>query len=321
MKKFLIICGVVLLIIVVIMYVRNNRLEKVMSSPVVSAGTYERRVISDGDERRYLLYVPASYDWTAPQPLVLFFHGGGGGMFQAMEDYNWQQKADQEGFALAFMHGSSRRGGNLINTWNAGECCAYARDNNIDDVTYTRRVVSDIQSYLSIDQEKIFATGFSNGAMMTYRLACEASDLFAAIAPVSGTDNTISCNPANPISIIHIHARDDEAAKFDGGSGRQFESTADWVTDFRSVADTMEIWLVYNQLSDESERVFENPGASCDLYTSGMTSVAMQLCALETGGHTWPGGPAAGRRSGVVPSQALDATAVIWDFFVTYGRP
>jgi polyhydroxybutyrate depolymerase len=315
--KFRKIIITIILIILVILLINflGNRNKNVLIGTITESGIYERSIINDGIHRKYSLYIPTSYNWNAPQPLVLFFHGGGGGMYQAIKDYNWQIKADKEGFALVYMHGSSRRNNKILNTWNAGECCAYARDNNIDDVSYVRLVVKDVKSLIKIDDKKIFATGFSNGAMMSYRLACEASDIFAAIAPVAGTDVTKSCNPENPVSVIHIHARDDEAAKFDGGSGRQFEDTAEWVSDFRSVADTVQLWLEYNDIKNSPKRILEKKDVYCDLYISSQKEVAIQLCVLENGGHTWPGGPSAGRRTGTVPSQALDATAVIWDFF------
>lgn len=286
----------------------------------IEAGTYEQTITSSDRERRYLLHIPPNIDTTRPLPLVMFFHGGGGGMFQAAEDYPWTAKADEAGFILVFGQGTSRRDGDLINTWNAGECCAYARDNDIDDIQYVEDVLADVKAKVAVDESKIFATGFSNGAMMSYRIACELSDTFTAIGAVSGTDNTTSCDPSTPVSVIHIHARDDEAAKFAGGSGRSFDENPEWVTDFRSVEDSFNQWLSYNGLADEPERVFTGEGVTCDLYATDTTSVAMQLCVLETGGHTWPGGAAAARRSGLEPNQALNATDVIWEFFLEHGR-
>ncbi len=76
------------------------------------------------------------------------------------------------------------------------------------------------QSQLSIDPNRIFATGMSNGGMMAFRLACEMSDVFKAIASVAGTDNTVVCKPSKPLSVVHIHARDDDHVLFVGGAGK-----------------------------------------------------------------------------------------------------
>ncbi len=324
-KRIVFVLVVVLLVVGYVVYERRSAaLPEVVidaTATAVAPGTYEETIVSSDRERRYLLHIPPGVDTTKPLPLVMFFHGGGGGMYQAAEDYPWKAKADAEGFILVFGQGTSRRDGDLINTWNAGECCAYARDNNIDDIQYVEDVLADLKTKVTIDESKIFATGFSNGSMMSYRIACELSDTFAAIGGVSGTDNTISCDPSTPISVIHIHAKDDTAAKFDGGSGRQFDENPEWVTDFRTVAESFALWLGYNGLADVPKRVFTGEGVTCDLYTQGAErGIAMELCVLETGGHTWPGGIAAARRSGLEPSQALDATGTIWDFFMEHGR-
>ncbi|KAF0178631.1 MAG: polyhydroxybutyrate depolymerase [Nitrospirae bacterium] len=88
-------------------------------------GQYEFAI---GNSRKYLLHIPASYNASRPTPLVLFLHGGGGHMEQAAADYGWREKADREGFVVAFPNGSSRVPGQRIATWNAVGCCGYARD-------------------------------------------------------------------------------------------------------------------------------------------------------------------------------------------------
>jgi polyhydroxybutyrate depolymerase len=317
MKKICVVLLVLVVILAVLVGARQIRESKRESQALVlgTPGTYEQTVVSGDRNRQYLLHIPATYTQGAPTPLVLFYHGGGGGMKQAAADYNWIEKSEQAGFIVVFMQGTSRHNTSLLNTWNAGECCAYARDNNIDDVQYTKDVLAAIVTTVTIDTEKIFATGFSNGAMMSHRLACEMSDTFAAIGAVSGTDNTQSCEPTVPISIMHIHAKNDDAAKYDGGSGRTFEDNPERDTDFTSVRTTIDRWLNRNGIMSDATRVLEVPGAVCDRYTDENT-VMVELCALDEGGHTWPGSDGAARHSGLVPSQALDATDVLWGFFM-----
>ena len=94
-------------------------------------------------------------------------------------------------------------------TWNAGNCCGGARDQNVDDVGFIRQIVANLTRQMNVDRQRIYATGMSNGGLMSYRLACEMSDVFKAIAPVAGTDNTRSCTPKQPVAVLHIHARND----------------------------------------------------------------------------------------------------------------
>ena len=279
---------------------------------VTGPGDYENVVMLGDVERRYLVHVPPSYDKVQALPLVLFFHGGGGNMNHSSRVYGLKEKANKEGFIIAFTNGDSRLPKDKFATWNAGNCCAYARDAKIDDVGYTKGVLQDIESKFAIDTNRVFATGMSNGGMMAHRLACEMADTFRAVASVTGTDGTLSCTPARPISVLHIHAKDDTHVLFDGGAGQDAFRDLDKVTDFVSVSDTIDRWVTRNQLDSTPNRVLEVTGAYCDLYTSSQNSTQVKLCVTDTGGHSWPGGIAI---RGKEPSRALNANDVIWDFF------
>ena len=80
------------------------------------------------------------------------------------------------------------RAGSSMLTWNGGNCCGYASENNVDDVGFTRAVLDDLAKVANVDAKRVFATGMSNGGILCYRLASEFSDRIAAIAPVCGTD-------------------------------------------------------------------------------------------------------------------------------------
>lgn len=272
-------------------------------------GDHEFKLESD---RKYLLHIPAGYSPAKPAPLVLFFHGGGGHMEQAADAYGWREKSDKEGFIVAFPNGTSRFPRQHLATWNAGNCCGSARDKNVDDVGFVRQVIADIQRQVPIDRARIFATGMSNGGMMSYRLACEAADIIRAVAAVAGTDNTQTCKPSQPVSVLHIHARDDTHVLFDGGAGKDAFRDESKVTDFTSVNDTIRRWIALNHAAGTPRRVLDVPGAIGDLYTSKQNSARIQLVVTETGGHSWPGGKAVRRKK---PSTAINATDMIWDFF------
>ena len=143
----------------------------------------------------------------------------------------------------------------------------------------------------------------------SYRLACEMSDVFKAIASVAGTDNTKTCSPKTPISVLHIHARNDELELFDGGAGRKSSK----VTPFVSVPNSIAKWVKFNGCSATPKRVFENTGAYCDAYSQCRGGVEVKLCVTETGGHSWPGGKKP--RGDAPTSTALSATDVISEFF------
>lgn len=264
------------------------------------------------NDRYYLLYVPASVHSSKAAPLVLMFHGGGGHAEQAAQAYGWQATADKYGFVLVFPNGSSRLPRARLATWNAGNCCGYARDEHIDDVAFVRQVIADVQRRVAVDPQRMFATGMSNGAMLSQRLACEMSDTFRAIAAVAGTDNTKQCTLQQPLSVLLIHAKDDTHVLYQGGAGKDAFRDDSKVTDFTSVPATLQRWRQRLQLTDVSAQTSTQPGAAFERYKSQDGRIELQLISTDTGGHSWPGSkPVRGK----TPSTAIAANEQIWQFF------
>ena len=138
-----------------------------------------------GRQRSYIVHVPPAAREGRPLPVVLNFHGGGGNA-EAQQKYSRMDAlADAEGFLVVYPDGTGRMADKLL-TWNAGTCCAYSVTNNVDDVGFTLALLADLEARQPVDRRRVYATGLSNGAMMAWRLAVEASDRIAAIAPVAG---------------------------------------------------------------------------------------------------------------------------------------
>ncbi|MEA3446040.1 MAG: PHB depolymerase family esterase, partial [Bacteroidota bacterium] len=164
------------------------------------------------DNRYYLQHLPPTYDPVVPSALVLALHGGFGSAPNLENQSGLSTKADQENFIVVYPEGIVGNFG--IRTWNAGGCCGYAVDNNIDDVGFIDQLLDTLIAGLSIDTSRIYVTGMSNGGFMAYRLACELSHRIAAIAPVAAT-MSFDCLPVNPVSIIHFHSYLDENIPYD----------------------------------------------------------------------------------------------------------
>ena len=163
-----------------------------------------------GSLRSYRTYVPASIDPSKAVPLVVMLHGGFGSGEQVESAYGWDAKADAEGFVVVYPDGQDR-------AWNAGTCCGKPAKEHVDDVAFIVQIVQAVQRQQHIDPRRIFATGVSNGAMMSYRLACETK-VFAAIAPVAGAQ-MVACDHPSPISVLHIHGAADTHVPLDGSPG------------------------------------------------------------------------------------------------------
>jgi len=280
----------------------------------LAAGDYEFAVNVNGDKRPYLVHIPPQSQAGQALPMVLALHGGLGNMHvQASERFYHQvSAAEKYGYIVVFPNGYSRLPGGKFATWNAGLCCGPAVKKHSDDVAVIRAIIKDMLQRAQVDAKRIFVDGMSNGGMMSYRLACELSGTVSAIAAVAGTDNTQRCQPAKPVAVLHIHAKDDDHVPFEGGKGQQ--SMADM--SFNSVPATIQKWVEINQANPQAERILEVPGAYCEIHRGGLAPV--QLCVTETGGHSWPGGSKP--RGGQAGSSAISANDVIWQFFNGQGR-
>ncbi len=275
-------------------------------------GTHDLTLEHGGQTRRYRVHVPRSYQPARPTPVVFSFHGGGGSAEIQSDDrlYGLISKSEQAGFIAVFPNGYSRLRSGKLATFNAGICCGPARDNGVDDVGFVRKIVADLKTRLNVDPDRITANGMSNGGMMSYRLACEAADIFRAIASVAGTDGMDQCRPVRPVSVLHIHARNDDMVLFGGGAGKDSRALAN----FRPVQETIARWVKLNACSPTPRKVLDLPGqANCESYTGCQGGVEVRLCVTETGGHSWPGGVKA--RTGERGSTAFNATDLIWDFY------
>lgn len=284
-----------------------------LSTKITKSGDYNFTLQHDGLTRLYRVHVPAAYDAAVPVALLVSLHGGGGNMAYQADDARYGQiaKSEREGYVVVFPNGFSKFKSGKFATWNAGNCCGAARDNHIDDVGFIRKIVERLTQQLNIDRKRIYATGMSNGGMMAYRLACEMSDVFSAIAPVAGSDNTRSCIPKNPVSVLHIHAKNDDHVLFNGGAGPGSRDPAS-VTDFNSVPNTIAKWVSLNSCGAMPQRVLEKPDAYCETYSGCKGGASVELCVTTTGGHSWPG---AEKTRGEPSSKAISANDVMWEFF------
>lgn len=281
-----------------------------VSKKIESPGTYTFKISVNDVDRFYMVHVPKSYKSTISSPLLFAIHGGGGNMkIQANDDYYKQiSKSEEIGSITVFPNGYSKFPSGSFATWNAGRCCGDARDKNMDEILFFKTMVKNLSSQLNIDPKRIYAAGMSNGGMMAYRLACELTDTFTAIAAVAGTDNTIDCKPNRPISILHIHAKDDDHVKYDGGAGKS-AAPAEKITDFKSVPETISKWVKFNQCTVSPVKV----NNYCEIYSQCKDGVKVQLCSTPTGGHSWPGGVKP--RGEKETFKNLSANDVMWDFF------
>ena len=301
-------------------------------------------------DRDYDVQVPAGYQCGVPIAVVFVFHGGGGNRSIARlttcpgGDTTSAGCIDREalaaGMAIVFADGTKVPGSDAlspggIRTWNAGgglngyNCVSgNACNNGVDDMAYVRALVANVGTHLSVDPKRVFASGFSNGAALTQRIGCQASDLFAAIAPVSGENQFAlvngGCTPAQRVAVLDIHGTADGCWPYAGGTGGCIDNGL-----YVSVAATLADWAARNGCGTSASTTLA-PIAPADgtsvvriAHAGCATGGDLQHLQVVGGGHYWPRGSSFSvtGNSGGVQSQQLDAGQAAIDWFRAHGRP
>jgi polyhydroxybutyrate depolymerase len=260
-----------------------------------ASGITVRTIESSGLERSFRLVVPDGIDTTGPVPLVLNFHGLGSNAGEQEAYTSMIAKAEEQGFITAAGEGTNE-------SWNAGQvCCGPANQEGIDDVQFVRDMVAAISAEYCIDPARIYATGMSNGGFLSNRLACEAADLIAAVAPVASFLGFASCTPSRPVPIM------------------MFNGTEDALVPYAAASGSYDAWAELNGCSGAPETVFANGDSSCVAYSACADGATTTFCTVDGGGHTWPGGIPI-PRLGFTTSD-LAATDAMWDFFAAHPQP
>lgn len=275
------------------------------------------RAIRIGDlDRSYLIHVPSAPPPRGGFPVILALHGGGGQARSMARLSGLDALADARGFIVVYPNGLDRH-------WNDGRASIKRK---VDDVGFLAAVLDAVERAYPVNRARVFATGMSNGAVMSERLGCDLSGRIAAIAPVAGTlaaDLAPACRPVRPVAVLQIAGRDDPIMPYAGGAVADFGGRGEG-GQVLSAAETTRFWARRNgcrgegpprawpaPVADDPTRVVETRFAGCP------RGGEVRRLDVEGGGHAWPGGPQylparfIGRAS-----RQFDASAEIVDFFL-----
>jgi polyhydroxybutyrate depolymerase len=290
---------------------------------MLSSGNHNLSMTVDSLERTYILHVPPAT--SEPLPLIIVLHGTYGTGRKMQVGLGFDPYADQRGFYVAYPDAYQKPGERETARWNDGRGTLESSLAGIDDVKFLVDMVDDIAAQVPLDKSRVFVTGASNGGMMTYRLGCETSGVFAGIAPVIGNiPEPIfdSCNPSAPLNVLAINGDADPFVPFNGGEvcgetpsifceggfvQSQPESLAKFAAANRCELAPQSVTLP--NVVDDGTSIEEQTYANC------ADGAQVKAYIIHNGGHTWPpresqveaGGQATGN---------LDATAQIVDFFL-----
>jgi len=258
----------------------------------------------DKTNRRYLLHIPPNLKDNAP--LVFVFHGYSGNPYDIMSYSNMNEIANENGFAVCYPEGSLDQYDNLY--FNVGY--DMHSNSNIDDVDFVINLAQHLQQTHNLSPTNTFSTGFSNGGDISYMLACQASDVFRAIAPVAGmikVDIYKDCDNASGVPVFEIHGTNDDVTPFEG----DLTNEDGWGA-FLDIPTTIDYFVDKNNLSeiniDTLPNIDNNDGSYVISYVhySENTTNQVWLYKVIGGGHDWPG---------AWGNMDINSSEKIWEFF------
>lgn len=295
----------------------------------LGSGTHTITLTVNSLTRSYIVHVPNRYDTRTPIPVVVMLHGGGGTAKGAMQETGWTQKADQEGFLAVFPNAMARdptRPSSFARNpqlWNDGSGRFYPDQKAVDDVKFISAMLDDLSTRFSVDTNRVYLTGFSNGASMAFRLGAELSQRIAAIAPVAGALWLEPLTLKQPVSMCYITGTADPLNVIEGGVPKLATGASDRVRAKPKppVRDSIIKWAKALGCPTTPTSKTNTNGVTTETYCPRHSDVEVLYIAVDGLGHTWAGGKSLlPERMVGKTSDKISATDVIWDFFQKHAK-
>jgi polyhydroxybutyrate depolymerase len=267
------------------------------------------RIVSSGLERTYLSYVPASYDPSAPVPLIISLHGFVEWPAHQMQVSGWNDLADEYGFIVVYPSGTK-----FPRRWQAGSRIEDSTDPMLD-VIFISDLIDELEQQYNIDPNRIYANGLSNGGGMSYLLGCALSERIAAVGGVAGAYAfpLQECHPSRPVPMIAFHGTADPIVPYQGGI------SGDNRFDLPDVPQWMAARAALNGCDVNPLDLPASGAVSAVCYTGCTQAADVVFYSIAGGGHSWPGGDPMPEWIVGTTSQEINATQVMWEFFEQFS--
>lgn len=274
-------------------------------------------ITSDGREREYTLHVPPGYDGKTPMPLVVVLHGLSQDSNSIAKLSAMSEKADKEGFIVAYPNATKWLGVKSLRAWDVDNGVQIpGTDSN--DVGFIRDMVTAIKGNMAVDQGSVYAAGFSNGGMLTYKLASQMSETFSAVAVISGGSDGKEMKPSKDVSVLSIHGDRDKVVPKNGSwYGTSLVDLG--LPSFQSTEQSFQQWKSMMNIQDQPVVRNQNGVVSAQAVNKE-TGTEVVSYMIHGGTHEWPGSARAIKTNPNSAEANFNATDKIWDFFKAHSR-
>ena len=288
---------------------------------LLEAGRHRIDMAVDGHDRKVVFITPKGFKPGQPLPIVFFFHGAGGSAAQAARTYGWVEKADQENFFVGFPEGLGARNvdAGVFRVWRDGRG---TMPTTINDIHFFEVLLDKLQQALPIDSHRIYVTGFSNGAGMTFTLGAQFSDRIAAIAPVSSQSFAQVDSLKRPLPVYYLTGTADPLIPYHGGPSKIPTLPFALGHNYPAVQESVNQWARLDGCPATPQTLSDEKGVRVVRYGPGRSDSEILFTTVEGNGHHWPG--TAEPLPHAICGPTLDpfnATDRIWDFFVKHPLP
>jgi len=270
-------------------------------------------IVSSGIARRYLLYVPKTYDRSTPTPLLISIHPAATWPAVQMNISRWNDLAEQYGFIVVYPAGS----GAFLDGFNPGPHVWPMGPHSLGrDVRFVSDLIDKLQTEYNVDPRRIYADGMSNGGGMAFALSCKLSDRIAAVGAVAAAQTLEwdRCTDSRPVPTIAFHGTADKFAPYQGGSSPIAPGT------FPNIQDWTARVARRNQCKGDPSDTRITANVRRLAYTNCAENADVILYTVEGAGHTWPGGKHLAEWITGPTTDDVNASRVMWDFFLQHPR-
>ena len=265
-----------------------------------------RTMFFDGNNREFIIYIPAIYDGSEAYPLMFSFHGGGGTSNDFININDMRSVADTAGFIAVYPQAA-------VDPNDGSNAWLHKAPTSHDDVFFIEAIIDTLSNDFFIDNDRVYACGYSEGGIFSYELGCRLNDRIAAFASVSGSMmvdafrdsyyNLGFCSPVHPTAVMLIPGTNDMSPHSTYTGFQPYYMSADEITTYWSNYNNTDITPIISQLPN----INASDGSTVErrVWEGGDNCVRVEELKVIGGGHDWPG---------VFGNMDISASIEIWNF-------